>query len=95
MLFTTLKAFVFDSKSAENKFMWSTMASIIKCSVSFQPSAQKDRSALCPTFQKADFVETESHRPILSGYFFFFFERGLKGVSGGGAHLPITQLIRV
>lgn len=40
-------------------------------------SAQKGRSALCPTFEKADFVETESHRPILSGYFFsFFFGRG-------------------
>lgn len=42
--------------------------------MSFQSSAQRARAALCPTFQKADFVETESHRSILSAIFFFFGE---------------------
>lgn len=42
-----------------------------------------------PTFQQADFVEKESHPRFLLG------GGGLKGVSGGRAHLPITQQIGV
>lgn len=56
------------------------------CSQHHQSAAQ------WPTFHRADFVEKQSHRPAFTLLLFFW---RLKGVSGGGAHSPITQQIGV
>lgn len=53
-----------------------TVGNIENCCMRSQPSSQKGRPAQWPTFQQADFLESESHIPSL---FLCFFGEEVKG----------------
>lgn len=94
-ILTTLQAFVVDKKKCRKQVDVKYKGDI-KVLHELPVFSTKGLVSSLPYFSKSWFCgdRISSPHPFRQFFFFFFLER-VKGVSGGGAHLPITQLIRV